>query len=225
MEVKEMSDNMVFKKNIVYSGKITVLTGLHIGGGNETVKIGGTDNSVAKTTIWENGRKLEVPYIPGSSLKGKIRKLLSSYVPTKDENENKNIINEIFGTSEKEGIKTSRVIFRDSFPSENTISLFVKQYDLDLTEIKSENRIEENMKADPRFIERVRPFTEFDFECILTIYDNDDESRMKKTLEEGFKLLEQNYLGGNGTRGYGKVKIEYDIEERGPEYYIKKEKP
>lgn len=217
-----MESNRIFKKNIVYNGKIRVLTGLHIGGGNETVKIGGTDNSVAKTVIWVKDKKLEVPYIPGSSLKGKIRKLLSSYVVSTDDNENKKRINEIFGTSEG-NLQTSRVIFRDCFPSENTISLFMEKYDLDLTEIKSENRIKPNMIADPRFIERVRPFTEFDFECILTIYEGDDENSMKRTLEEGFKLLEQNYLGGNGTRGYGKVKIEYNSNDRGPEYYIKKE--
>ncbi|MGP6240390.1 type III-A CRISPR-associated RAMP protein Csm3 [Cuniculiplasma sp. SKW4] len=217
-----MKNTGVFKKNIIYSGKIRVLTGLHIGGGNETVKIGGTDNSVAKTIIWEKGKKLEVPYIPGSSLKGKIRNLLSSYVISSTTEENKERINKIFGTSEN-NIQTSRVIFRDCFPSENTISLFMEQYGLDLTEIKSENRIKPDMVADPRFIERVRPSTEFDFECILTIYEGDDENMMKKTLEDGFRLLEQSYLGGNGTRGYGKVKIDYNLHERNLDDYIKKE--
>ena len=59
-----------WKKNIIIEGKILVLTGMHIGGGIETVKIGGTDSPVAKTFIEYRKIRKEVPYIPGSSLKG-----------------------------------------------------------------------------------------------------------------------------------------------------------
>ncbi len=213
-----MEGENTFKKNIIFTGKLEVITGLHIGGGSEEVKIGGVDNPVAKTIVWRDDKKIEVPYIPGSSLKGKIRKLLSSYVANPNGSGNSDIINEIFGTV-AENNKTSRVIFRDCYPTEDTISRFIVEHEIELTEIKAENRIEMSMRATPRFMERVRPFTEFDFECILTIYSKDNESLYKKTIEEGIKLLEHSYLGGSGTRGYGKVKINYEIEERDLNYY------
>jgi len=52
--------------------RLIVLTGLHIGSGNDKVQIGGVDSEVIKDPI----KKL--PYIPGSSLKGKIRCLLET---------------------------------------------------------------------------------------------------------------------------------------------------
>lgn len=52
--------------------KIIVQTGLHIGSGNDKVQIGGVDSEVIKDPI------NKLPYIPGSSLKGKIRCLLET---------------------------------------------------------------------------------------------------------------------------------------------------
>ena len=51
-------------------GKIVLKTGLHIGAGSDEIHIGGIDTPVVKDPLkgW--------PYIPGSSLKGKIRTLL-----------------------------------------------------------------------------------------------------------------------------------------------------
>ena len=58
----------------IIQGKIKVLTGLHIGGPTTGLNIGGVDNIVIKDA---KGK----PYIPGSSLKGKMRSLLEySYV-------------------------------------------------------------------------------------------------------------------------------------------------
>ena len=77
------------------------------------------------------------------------------------------------------------------------------------TEIKAENKIKiMNGTADPRFIERVPAGAEFEGEIVLQIYDRDDEQKMKNAIQEAFRLLEMNYLGGNGTRGYGRVQIE-----------------
>ena len=49
---------------------IEIVTGLHIGGNNDEIKIGGIDNPVIKNPLTNE------PYIPGSSLKGKIRSLI-----------------------------------------------------------------------------------------------------------------------------------------------------
>ena len=113
----------------------------------------------------------------------------------------------------------TRIIFRDSFPSWR---LFETGDPLQpLTEVKAENTINlEDSEAMPRFIERVLPFTRFDMECVLSVYEKDDEEGMKSLLSEGFRLLEDSYLGGNGTRGYGKVKFEkIEYADRDVKYY------
>jgi len=51
-------------------GQIELVSGLHIGSGNTEMHIGGTDNPVIKNPV--NNQ----PYIPGSSLKGKMRSLM-----------------------------------------------------------------------------------------------------------------------------------------------------
>ena len=54
----------------VIEGDLELVTGLHIGAGNDEIRIGGIDNPVLKHPY--SGQ----PYIPGSSLKGKVRSLL-----------------------------------------------------------------------------------------------------------------------------------------------------
>jgi CRISPR-associated protein Csm3 len=54
-------------------GELELLTGLHIGAGKDEVKIGGMDNPVVRNPLTGE------PYIPGSSLKGKMRMLLELY--------------------------------------------------------------------------------------------------------------------------------------------------
>lgn len=60
----------VFQGNLFIRGKIEALTGLHIGGSNEKMQIGGVDLVVIR-----NPRNNH-PYLPGSSIKGKMRHLL-----------------------------------------------------------------------------------------------------------------------------------------------------
>ncbi|HLC14929.1 MAG TPA: RAMP superfamily CRISPR-associated protein [Thermodesulfovibrionia bacterium] len=54
------------------TGKIQVLTGLHIGASNANIEIGGLDNPIIKDPL----PRSNAPYIPGSSLKGKMRSLI-----------------------------------------------------------------------------------------------------------------------------------------------------
>ncbi|MEM2889789.1 MAG: type III-A CRISPR-associated RAMP protein Csm3 [Candidatus Hadarchaeum sp.] len=53
----------------IITGNIRAVTGLHIGKGRGEVMISGLDNPVIRDTL------TELPYIPGSSLKGKLRSL------------------------------------------------------------------------------------------------------------------------------------------------------
>ncbi len=185
-------EKIILKSKIILKGNIRVLTGLHIGGNKETIEIGGIDNPIIKTV---NG----VPYIPGSSLKGKIRSLL--------ENKKGKICDcgecdvcKLFGPHESKNIQEpSRLIFRDAFPTQEEV----------ITEEKTENTIDRKtgLAKNPRRTERVPEGTLFNFEIIFNQYFEDDKGLFQKLLT-GMKLLEDDYLGGSGTRGYGKIRFE-----------------
>src|SRR3989304_7996305 len=74
-------------------GTIVLKSGLHIGSGNMEMHIGGTDSPVIK-----HPHTLE-PYIPGSSLKGKVRSLLEMesglMIRTKGDVVSSKILNEV----------------------------------------------------------------------------------------------------------------------------------
>ena len=196
-------------------------TGLHIGGGDSEIHIGGIDNEVIKHPV--SGE----PYIPGSSLKGKIRSLLEwksgavqeaplgkkEYDNTQNEQQAAGIkqILQLFGISgdtadesfQKE-IGHTRVSFWDC-PLNRDYAERLRSDNLPLTEAKSENRINRIAgTADPRQTERVPAGAQFDFKLTVKQFDGDEEALLD-TLLQGLKLLEWDSLGGSGSRGYGKV--------------------
>lgn len=201
---------MKLLEKIVLQGTITLETGLHIGGAKTALDIGGLDLPVIKTPKG-------VPYIPGSSLKGKIRTLLAKKEGSLDIRDDSDILRQMFGGIElKEKNKKqeiTRLIFRDAyldvekfkqdFPEEEV------KLETNFTETKTENTIERKTgKAQhPRTIERVPAGAVFHFEIVLDKYDTDNSDKFVEKLKKGFELLEKDYLGGSGTRGYGKVKI------------------
>ena len=208
-----------WKYNIVFKLDIETKTGLHIGGSNEEMKIGGTDNPVITTEYNYKGEFIELAYLPGSSIKGKMRSLLEAVSPPED----KEIIDKMFGfrsgNKELEDRRT-RLIIRDAFLSEDDIEKY-QNNELRLTEIKGENYIDPiTSMATPRFIERVLPGIHFTTNIIIMKYENDNENDMKRILNEGIKLLEDSYLGGNGTRGYGVVSLRLEeIQVKHRDYY------
>ena len=243
--------NRRFVKNIILKGKIKLVTGLHIGGLKETVEIGGMDNPVITTYRVKNGRFTKIPYIPGSSIKGKIRSLLeiayaddiagkekkgeTGYIQVgenyiKYTSEKARLIPMLFGkpaNPKGDNENISRVLVRDAYPDEDTIKRWNEHPDIvNGTEAKIENSINRiTSMANPRPVERVPAESVFNFEIVLTIYENDDEKALLSMLLEGLKMLEDNYLGGYGSRGYGKIKFyELKTEERTKEYYEGKSK-
>lgn len=85
------------------------------------------------------------------------------------------------------------------------------QMDMPWTEIKWETAIDRvngtAKNGSLRQFERVPAGSEFDFSIILNVYDDEDEAEYRKMLNTAVKLLEMDYLGGSGTRGYGQVKF------------------
>ena len=196
-------------KKIKIEVPITVITGLHIGGNSESVEIGGIDNSVIKLASKDNQ-----PYIPGSSLKGKMRCLLEQVAgASKIGNDEK--VNNLFGITEDKETKRknrpSKLIVRDAMLSEESKKelLACDSLDMPFTENKWENVIDRiNGKAEhPRQTERVPAGAVFNAEFILNIWDGDDEKEMMDLFEKGIHLLENDYLGGSGSRGYGQIKF------------------
>ena len=210
----------------IITGKIRVITGLRIGGSAESLEIGGMDNPVIKNPITDE------PYIPGSSIKGKIRSILE----WKDNKVNINggvcecgkkdcPICRIFGTSANKGESDrgpTRLIVRDAELLPKLIiredeskeeSIEWKIVGLPVTEDKVENTINRiTSHAVPRHMERVLPGYEFKFEMIYKVYDMNDGGKTDEELFDkvllGLKYLQEDTLGGAGSRGCGKIKFE-----------------
>ena len=211
-------------------GTITLKSGLHIGSGNMEMHIGGTDSPVIK-----HPHTLE-PYIPGSSLKGKVRSLLEmesglmihtdgnvvSSDTLKKVNKDEKLkakceaILKIFGSSgadkeDETGFGPTRVSFADCYLDDDWQKMAKNNRWL-LTEEKSENVINriKGTAENPRFIERVPEGTKFKFLVTFKVLHDDDAALFDTVLLKGLKLLEMDALGGSGSRGYGRIVFEFD---------------
>lgn len=194
---------------IKISGKIKVMTGMHIGGSSTFSAIGAVDSPVIRD------KQSDLPIIPGSTLKGKMRTLMakgfseSASAKIGYHDDDPEIVLRLFGNIKngKNEHKNSRLLFSDMILS-NMDEL--KQMDIhSATEVKFENSINRlTAVANPRQIERVIRGSEFDLDII---YNVEDETQIKEdfqAIKDGLTLLEYDYLGGSGSRGYGKVKFE-----------------
>ena len=200
-------------KKIKINTTIELLTGLHIGGSSDNVEIGGIDNPVIKIATKDNQ-----PYISGSSLKGKMRCLLEQ-IEGSTEVGNSDKVNNLFGVTEKkekgkvvrEGLP-SKLIVRDAMLQEKSASDLSACDNLDMpyTEGKWENVIHRvNGTAEhPRQMERVPAGVFFDAEFVINVWDDDNNANgLLGLLQKGIDALENDYLGGSGSRGYGQIKF------------------
>jgi CRISPR-associated protein Csm3 len=197
-------------KKIVYTGTIILKTGLHIGGTNAALNIGGPDKFVVRNPI------SNIPYIPGSSLKGKMRALIEiangETNAGKPSNNPNSKAGQLFGISgDSDSSHASRLIVRDA--DLDIKSADFSNTDLPYTESKTEVAIDRvTAKANPRTFERVPAGAKFKLNMVLNIFDGENENALKATLKQAIALLHDDYLGGHGSRGYGQVKIELDKE-------------
>ena len=205
------------------TGKIVVKTGLHVGAGSDRVEIGGMDNPIIRNPLNRE------PYIPGSSIKGKMRSLLEwKFGKVSPDGKDKGKpcscgqatcpICRVFGSANKskgEDASTSkgptRLIVRDASLSKED-RLLMKQ-GKPIVEEKSENSLNRiTAEANPRPIERVVPGVTFDFEMVYRVLDmgdggKTDEQFFTEVVLAGMKLLQNDYLGGGGTRGNGQIEF------------------
>lgn len=192
------------QKKIIYTGTITLKTGLHIGGTNAALNIGGPDNFVIRNPISNK------PYIPGSSLKGKMRSLLEIATGNLSSN---SVSGRLFGYATPDEKRPSRLIVRDAELDVSNPEMF-ERTDMLYTESKTETSIDRiTANSNPRTIERVPAGARFKLNMVLNIFEEEDEQELIKTLKKGIELLHDDYLGGHGSRGYGQVEIQLEEPE------------
>ena len=182
---------------------LETVTGLHIGGSSAFSAIGAVDSPVIRDA------RTNMPMIPGSSLKGKLRTLLAkkyNQTVAKTPDEDAVCLTSLFGSAKKGQVKTSKILFNDMF-LENMDEL--KYAGLTgATEVKFENSIQRTTAvANPRQIERVVRGAKFPMQLIYEVTNESEMVHDFEILKDGFQLLEYDYLGGSGSRGYGRVKI------------------
>lgn len=207
---------MKLKRITLIEASIELKTGLHIGAGDTEMHIGGIDNPVIKNPI------TNLPYIPGSSIKGKMRSLLewrsgavkSEPLGLKDMDKKGVLpILQLFGMSGDaeltddlaREIGPTRLSFWDCELDPEWVN-GVKDDNMLLTEVKSENSIDRisGTASNPRFTERVPAGAKFRFRLSFKQLEQ-DASGLLDTVLEGLKLLEYDSIGGSGSRGYGKI--------------------
>jgi len=201
---------------------VVALTGLHIGGSSSGMEIGGVDNPVIRDVLSNR------PYIPGSSLRGKMRSQLEKSLGLAQNNRIGQVsihtcktpaqydanggcpVCHIFGVpGEVEATGQTLLVVRDALLSDHSAEKLEKAHtDLAYAELKTEVAIDRvTSAASPRNIERVPAGAVFGpAELVFSLYSEEDLRRFRHVLD-GLQLVEDDYLGGAGSRGSGKVKF------------------
>jgi len=220
-------------KILQIKGKITAQTGLRIGAERGELEIGGIDNPVVRNPLTGE------PYIPGSSIKGKMRSLMEwAFNLVSAEADRRNSAHQcdavdcpvcrVFGSAANRQLPErgpTRLVVRDAHltpESRDALLKMSQERGLLFTEAKQEVFIPRlGGDANPRTTERVPAGAEFEFELIYKVYDTGDGGRMdeeyfEKVVKEALRLLELDALGGHTSRGYGKIKLDYKVETAWP---------
>lgn len=205
---------MRLERHRIIKGVIVCETGLRIGGSKDDIEIGGMDNPIVRNPI--NG----LPYIPGSSLKGRMRSLLELKHSTVTQKTGQPCncgecnICRIFGPhrAQDHQLGPTRLIVRDarlSDYSEDLLRQVQLEKGLNFAEVKAENWVNRKTgrAGDPRTQERVPAGAEFKLELVVREFDGDEEFKVIDSVREGLALVQKEYLGGSGSRGYGKVRF------------------
>jgi CRISPR-associated protein Csm3 len=238
---------LTFLGKLILEGEIHCQTGLHIGAGKGSLEIGGADNPVVKDAFG-------IPYIPGSSLRGRLRALLEQtmglavpgelvYLSKRKGQEvrihqsdrpddeicvlfgrNPGRVDKVTGDPLEGAAATpARLTVYDAPLVVDSITPQMREnLDDELTEVKSENAVDRiTSQANPRTLERVPAGARFKFRMVLDILCEEDKPLVSR-LAEGLRLLEDDALGGGGSRGNGRVTFGgLNLLWRGKDYYAK----
>ena len=221
--------SVVLRGRVFVQGNIRAVTGLHIGGAAGALEIGGVDSPVIRSPMTNQ------PYIPGSSLRGKMRSLTERlhgsqqnmrigkgvfvHVCRQEKLSNDEYLAifqgcpvcSVFGVTGDEAVPhPTSLIVRDIFLGADSVAKLERaETDFPYTEIKWEATIDRvTSAAVPRQIERVPAGAIFEgFELVYNIYDQPGRDHFS-TVIKALQLVEEDYLGGLGSRGGGKVEFQ-----------------
>jgi CRISPR-associated protein Csm3 len=216
---------------LILEGGLECRTGLHIGAGKGSLEIGGADNPVVKDAFG-------LPYVPGSTLRGRLRSLLEQasglavpselvYISRRKGQEvrihqsdrpdddicilfgrNPGRLDRVTGGEPLEGASASPArltVYDAPLVPESITAQMRENLDDELTEVKSENAIDRiTSQANPRTLERVPAGARFHFRLVLDVLCDEDRPLLARVVE-GLRLLEDDTLGGGGSRGSGRV--------------------
>ncbi|MGK5091130.1 type III-A CRISPR-associated RAMP protein Csm3 [Deltaproteobacteria bacterium TL4] len=213
---------MKLEKIYEITGIVQLRSGLHIGGNKDTIEIGGMDQPIIKFPVAKGSLFSGQPYIPGSSLKGKMRSMLEISNLAKENGPQikadgkpcgcgKCVVCTIFGTAndtKPDALGPTRIIVRDATLTEAWRNRF-SDGELPMEE-KYENTIHriKGIAEHPRPLERVPAGVEFDLSISLKEFEHDHEKKLLNWLWKGLRLIELDGLGGSISRGSGQVIFE-----------------
>lgn len=217
---------------LILAGELHCETGLHIGAGKGSLEIGGADNPVVKDAFG-------LPYVPGSSLRGRLRSLLESAMGMTQPSElvylskrrgqevrihqsdrpddeicllfgrNPGRMERVQGEAfEGRSASPARLAVYDAPLIQESITAQMREnLDDEITEVKSENAIDRiTSQANPRTLERVPAGARFKVRMVLDVLCEEDKA-LAARLIGGLRLLEDDALGGGGSRGSGRVRF------------------
>jgi CRISPR-associated protein Csm3 len=247
MSAHTAATELTFLGKLILDGELACQTGLHIGAGKGSLEIGGADNPVVKDAFG-------IPYIPGSSLRGRLRSLLEQSlglaVPSeliylsKRKGQEVRIhqsdrpddevcvlfgrtpgrMEKASGESAETAVATpARLTVYDAPLVVDSITPQMREnLDDELTEVKSENAVDRiTSQANPRTLERVPAGARFRFRLVLDVLCEEDKPLLARVIE-ALRLLEDDALGGGGSRGSGRVGFSgLSLTWRGKDYYAK----
>jgi len=247
MSAHTAATELTFLGKLVLEGEIQCQTGLHIGAGKGSLEIGGADNPVVKDAFG-------IPYIPGSSLRGRLRSLLEQtmglalpselvYLSKRKGQEvrihqsdrpddevcvlfgrNPGRVEKVGGEALEAATATpARLTVYDAPLVVDSITPQMREnLDDELTEVKSENAVDRiTSQANPRTLERVPAGARFRFRMVLDVLCQEDKPLLARVVE-ALRLLEDDALGGGGSRGSGRIAFSgLKLAWRGKDYYAK----
>lgn len=217
---------MKLEKFVSITGTIFCETQMRIGGTKEgIIEPGGSENTIIRHPI------TSLPYIPGSSLKGKMRSLLemdkTSGAKIGDDGKPCGcgvcLVCKVFGSHSMAKKEITRILVRDcplTEEAEAVLRTAQEEKGINFAGIKSENIINRKtgVAADKglRTQETVPAGTAFKMDITIKLFDGDDKDKIINFVKKGLDLLQKDYLGSSGSRGYGKITIKnLEVKELG----------
>lgn len=209
-------------KYVTVTGVLTCKSGCRIGGSKDDIGVGEMDNPIIRHPLTKH------PYLPGSSIKGKLRSL-SEYregkVPSNGQphgcTDTTCLVCRVFGPHKTVDHQhgPTRLIVRDAVltPEAERELIAAQVHGINFAEVKSENWIDRNTgiagRGGLRSQERVPAGTRFALNLSIRIFEGDDEQKIVNFIEQALDWLPNDTLGSSGTRGYGWVELAYEIKQ------------